>query len=135
MHPVYTCFDSRQGIPPKERRECRMNALSEEIRRYLDTGTLPDGTPLPEEGKQDEGRPVQPVPPDREKYHHSEAERTKPDGAGKGVGSVGGNGTVVDDARESSLSGAHNAASSAEGALSVASLFGWGHDREKAADY
>lgn len=111
-----------------------MNALSEETRRYLDTGTLPNATPVTVEAKQNEGRPVQAVPPGREKHHHSGAERIKPDGTGEGVGSVGGSGRAV-DARESSLSGVKNAASSAEGALSVASLFGWGHDREKGADY
>lgn len=111
-----------------------MNALSEEIRRYLDTGISPGATPRTQEAKQDEGRPVQAVPPDREKYHHSGAETIKPDGAGEHVGSAGGNGRVA-DARERYLSGAHNAASSAEGVLSVASLFGWGHDGEKDADY
>ncbi|CAB1104866.1 unnamed protein product [Ectocarpus sp. CCAP 1310/34] len=123
-----------KGIPQKERRECSMNALSEEIRHYLDTGISPGATPRTQEAKQDEGRPVQAVPPDREKNHHSGAEKMKPAGAGGDVGSVGDNGRVV-DARESPLGGAHNAASSAEGALSVASLFGWGHDREKDADY
>ncbi|CAM9840686.1 unnamed protein product [Ectocarpus sp. 4 AP-2014] len=130
---VVRAYGDVEGIPQKERRECRMNALSEEIRRYLDTGISPGATPRTQEAKQDEGRPVQAVPPDREKYHLSGAERIKPNGAGEHVGSVEDNGRVVDG--ECSLGGAHNAASSAEGALSVASLFGWGHDREKDADY
>ncbi|CAM9107052.1 unnamed protein product [Ectocarpus sp. 6 AP-2014] len=131
---VVRAYGDVEGIPQKERRECRMNALSEEIRRYLDTGISPGATPRTQEAKQDEGRPVQAVLPDREKYHHPGAGRIKPDGAREHVGSAGGNGRAV-DARESSLSEAHNAASSAEGALSVASLFGWGHDRQKDADY
>ncbi|CBN77060.1 hypothetical protein Esi_0026_0127 [Ectocarpus siliculosus] len=131
---VVRAYGDVEGIPQKERRECRMNALSEEIRRYLDTGISSGATPRTQEAKQDEGRPAQAVPPDREKYHHSGAERIKPDGAREHVGSAGSNGRAV-DARESSLSLAHNAASSAEGALSVASLFGWGHDRQKDADY
>ncbi|CAN0463962.1 unnamed protein product [Ectocarpus sp. 12 AP-2014] len=131
---VVRAYGDVEGIPHEERRECRMNALSEEIRRYLDTGISPGATPRTQEAKQNEGRPVQAVRPGRDKYSPSGAERIKPAGAGGDEGSVGDSGRVV-DARESSLGGAHKAASSADGALSGASLFGWGHDREKEADY
>lgn len=111
--------------------ECRTNALSDEMRHYLDTGILPDEPParIP---KTDESRPVQTVPPAGEKGHRGTTSAQSiqgRDGAESRNGSKGGR---VDAIHGSS---AARAASPADATISIASLFGWGHDREKDEDY
>lgn len=136
LHPYvsFSVLCRRQGIPEKERWECRKNALSEEMRRYLATGTLPNETPNNNiTPKSEEGRPaVQAVPLDREENgsHSSKAKSVSPNGREELV-------KTRDSGKDSgsSASAAHNAESPPDATISIASLFGWGHDREEDEDY
>lgn len=124
-----------QGIPDRERRECHKNALSDEMRHYLDAGVLPRATPG-QTSKSEERRPVQAVPA-REKCFGPTASVKSRTGEELPVivGRVNGGPAASDD--ESSGGDAHHAAhyaaprAQANATISIASLFGWGHDREK----
>lgn len=93
------------------------------MRRYLDTGTLPterldDTNKIP---KSDEGRPavqaVLAVPPDREEQRCRGTANTAVRSNGRGGLVETGDGSAP------------------EAVISVASLFGWGHDQENNQDY
>ena len=114
-----------QGIPENERWECRKNALSDEMRRYLDTGVLPRASPA-QVSKSDEGRPVQAVTPKADCYSPitTSVQPRREEGSAESVAGAK-CGPVADVV----------AAPPAEATISIATLFGWGYDREKEEDY
>lgn len=139
LHALFLTSVRRQGIPEKERRECRKNALSEEMRHYLDTGTLPSVLNPDPVSKSDERRPVQAVPGREKSSSPNAGARSR-----RGGGSADGNcvsrveGRPVINVVDGESGGdAHHADASppAQATISIASLFGWGHDREKDEDY
>lgn len=98
------------------------------MRRYLDTGTLPNETPN-RTPKSDEGRQAALL--DREKNRRR--------GKANNISSIGRKELV--ETRDSgmnsgsSVSAAHIAVSPPDATISIASLFGWGYDRETDGDY
>ncbi|CAN0170574.1 unnamed protein product, partial [Hapterophycus canaliculatus] len=132
---VNHAYGGVEGIPEKERWECRKNALSAEIRCYLDTGIMPDATSS-RALKSDEERPAQ-VPPAGEKFEML-ASSTKCSGKGKlpesGERCSGGNDRELHEVGNSAC-GARSAAPPEEAVLSVASLFDESVDRAKNEDY
>eukprot|EP00903_Cladosiphon_okamuranus_P006871 g6692.t1 len=134
-----------EGIPENERWECRKNALSEELRRYLDTGILPRATPS-QTSKSDERRPVQAVPAKGADCFIRRTTTTTITTTATSVQSRRGGeaaesatklkgGPAADDDGTTGSGAHHHAAPPAEATISIASLFGWGRDREKDEDY
>lgn len=126
-----------QGIPENERWECRKNALFEDMRHYLGTGVLPRAA-LAQTSKSDERRPVQAMPAKEDESFISPTPTTsvqsrRGEESAESVIQAKGGPIVNDDGVLGS--GAHHAAPPAEATISIASLFGWGHDREKGEDY
>ncbi|CAM9282171.1 unnamed protein product [Scytosiphon promiscuus] len=132
---VVHAYGGIEGIPERERWECHKNALSAEIRHFLDTGILFHPT-RSRALKSDEERPVQ-VAQVGGKSGMS-ARRTKCSGARLSTESAdhGSSGADRKPHEEgSSASCTRSAASSDEAVLSVASLFGDGIDRGNNEDY
>lgn len=103
------------------------------MRHYLDTGVLPRTTPA-QPSKSEERRPVQAVPA-RGKGSSPVASvksgRTGEELQEIAVGRRVKGGLAANDDEASESGARHHAAPQAEATISIASLFGWGHDREK----